>query len=96
MATHSSILAWRIPWTEELCGLKSMESQSQTPQKRLGTQGIYHPAYSFIHLANTYYELTMLQDLGLIREMRFLPLRSWHPGRDDKPGTATKQGDGGL
>ena len=20
-ATHSSILAWRIPWTEELCGL---------------------------------------------------------------------------
>ena len=38
----------------------------------------------------------MLQDLGLIREMRFLPLRSWHPGGDDKPGTATKQGDGGL
>ena len=24
MATHSSILAWRIPWTEELCGLQSM------------------------------------------------------------------------
>ena len=21
MATHSSILAWRIPWTEELAGL---------------------------------------------------------------------------
>ena len=21
MATHSSILAWRIPWTEEPCGL---------------------------------------------------------------------------
>ena len=28
MATHSSILAWQIPWTEELGGLKSMESQS--------------------------------------------------------------------
>ena len=26
-ATHSSILAWRIPWTEELGGLKSMGSQ---------------------------------------------------------------------
>ena len=25
MATHSSILAWRIPWTEELGGLQSME-----------------------------------------------------------------------
>ena len=27
MATHSSILAWRIPWTEELGGLQSMRSQ---------------------------------------------------------------------
>ena len=26
-ATHSSILAWRIPWREETGGLKSMESQ---------------------------------------------------------------------
>ena len=25
-ATHSSILAWRIPWTEEPDGLQSMES----------------------------------------------------------------------
>ena len=24
MATHSSILAWRIPWTEEPVGLQSM------------------------------------------------------------------------
>ena len=24
MSTHSSILAWRIPWTEELGGLQSM------------------------------------------------------------------------
>ena len=30
METHSSILAWRIPWTEELGGLQSMELQSQT------------------------------------------------------------------
>ena len=27
MATHSSILAWRIPWTEESGRLQSMESQ---------------------------------------------------------------------
>ena len=27
MATHSSILAWRIPWTEESGGLQSIESQ---------------------------------------------------------------------
>ena len=27
MATHSSILAWRIPWTEEPGGVQSMGSQ---------------------------------------------------------------------
>ena len=27
MATHSSILAWRIPWTEEPSRLQSMGSQ---------------------------------------------------------------------
>ena len=27
MATHSSIFAWSIPWTEEPGGLQSMESQ---------------------------------------------------------------------
>ena len=27
MATHSSILAWRIPWTEEAGGPQSMGSQ---------------------------------------------------------------------
>ena len=27
MATHSSIFAWRIPWTEEPGGLQSIESQ---------------------------------------------------------------------
>ena len=27
MATHSSILAWGIPWTEEPSGLQSMGSQ---------------------------------------------------------------------
>ena len=27
MATHSNILAWRIPWTEESGGLQSMGSQ---------------------------------------------------------------------
>ena len=28
MATHSTILAWKIPWTEEPGGLQSMGSQS--------------------------------------------------------------------
>ena len=32
MATHSSIFAWRIPWTEEPGGLQSMESKQSWTQ----------------------------------------------------------------
>ena len=32
MATHSGILAWRIPWTEDPGGLQSMGSQGDTPE----------------------------------------------------------------
>ena len=31
MATHSSILAWRIPWKEEPDGLQCIMSQSYMP-----------------------------------------------------------------
>ena len=40
MATHSSILAWRIPGTEEPGGLPSMGSHSRTPLKRLGSSNL--------------------------------------------------------
>ena len=36
MSAHSSILAWRIPWTEEPGGLQSMVLQRVT---RLSTHG---------------------------------------------------------
>ena len=32
MATHSSILAWKIPWTEEPGGLQSMRLQKSQTQ----------------------------------------------------------------
>ena len=35
IAIHSSILAWRIPWTEEPGGLQSILSQGWTRLKRL-------------------------------------------------------------
>ena len=35
MATHSSILAWEIPWTEEPGGLQSMGSQRVTEHTRM-------------------------------------------------------------
>ena len=34
MATHSSILAWEIAWTEEPAGLQSMGSQKSQTQLR--------------------------------------------------------------
>ena len=35
MATHTSVLAWRIPRTEETGGLQSIGSQSRTRLKQL-------------------------------------------------------------
>ena len=46
MAIHSSILAWRIPWTEQPGGLQSIGSQSRTRLKQFSTymctSGLYH------------------------------------------------------
>ena len=37
MATHSSILAWKIPWTEKPGGLQSMGSQELDTTERTST-----------------------------------------------------------
>ena len=42
MATHSSILAWEIPWTEEPGELQSMESQ------RVGLTEHSHTGHSYM------------------------------------------------
>ena len=34
MATHSSILAWRIPWTEETGGLQGCKEQDTSEEIR--------------------------------------------------------------
>ena len=55
MATHSSILAWRIPWTEEPGRLQSMESQTE----RLHFHFHFH-AFIFqkIHMRKTWKSLS--------------------------------------
>ena len=54
MATHSSILAWRISWTEKLDGLQSMGSQELDTNEPLSTnmhasgvlsEVIWHPLF---------------------------------------------------
>ena len=42
MAPHSSILAWRIPWTEEPGGLQSMALQRVRTTEQLSTQQHTH------------------------------------------------------
>ena len=48
MATHSSILAWRMSWTEETAGLQSMGSQRVRHDSAHSTQHTasftHHPA----------------------------------------------------
>ena len=44
MATHSSFLAWEIPWIEEPSGLQSMGSQKV--RHDLGTEKQHYPVKS--------------------------------------------------
>ena len=43
MATNSSILAWRISWTEDLDRLRSMGSQESGMTQRLNHHRAYYP-----------------------------------------------------
>ena len=48
MATHSSILAWKIPWREEPGGLQSMGRKELDMTKRLKTQHMCGQMFSFL------------------------------------------------
>ena len=50
MATHSGILAWRIPWTEEPGGLQSMGSQRVRHSMRgLTFRSLIHLKFIFVY-----------------------------------------------
>ena len=49
MATHSSVLAWRVPWTEEPGGLESTESQKGKHDWVTNTTNIIILAFLFIY-----------------------------------------------
>ena len=62
MATRSSILAWKIPWTEEPGGLQSMGSQELDVTEQLST---HTHAHTCIILINKFLStLCSLQDLS--------------------------------
>ena len=60
MATHSSILAWRIPWTEEPGGLQSMGSQRDTTEQ-LSTHTEVNLSYIYSRKKNSHLTLLFFQ-----------------------------------
>ena len=56
MATHSSILAWKIPWTEEPGGLQST-----------GSQRVGHACVTSLCFTSLVYHLSVFGSLGCFR-----------------------------
>ena len=54
MATHSSILAWEIPWTEEPGRLQLIEVQSWTPLNRQSTHTCFVTICLSVSLSHTH------------------------------------------
>ena len=52
MATHSSILAWRIPWTEEPGGLQSVGSHRVRHNSVTKQQNKVHKENLFLNKIN--------------------------------------------
>ena len=75
MATHSNILAWRVPWTEEPGRLQCMGSQSRT---RLSDFTFFLFSQSQAFCCSTPRGCTQSVELYFI--VSFLRSRTTHPG----------------
>ena len=73
MATHSSFLAWRLPWTEKPGRLQSIGSQGWTRLKRLSTHARKRNM-GRVHLTDRWFEEVQVihcgQDLGAARDSK--------------------------
>ena len=78
MAIHSSILAWRIPWTEELGGLQSTGRKESDTTERLNKDLLYGAGNSTQYSVVTYFgqffhSPLSLSSRGSLVLLRFLP-----------------------
>ena len=85
MSTHSSILAWRIPWTEEpgrlqsmksmvdsnRCFLSVMENRGENPERNLSL--CHHSPTKYLYETMKY----GFAPHSTMREERFSPYTSW-------------------
>ena len=63
MAIYSSILAWRIPWTEEPGGLQSMGLQRVEHDCLLTLSLTYKYIYAYICVVFNPYEIAMILEI---------------------------------
>ena len=77
-ATHSSILAWRIPWTEESGGLQSMGSQ------RVGHDRATDAFISFIPISQMRMPISDDQSQFNLSPQSCALLKRWHLGVEDR------------
>ena len=89
MATHSRILAWKIPWTEEPGGLQSMGSQrvrhvwvTNTFTNTLNKTSTEFPLYVWKDSAIKYLRATVLENIWLTTMSR---VYSWGHGLKAPP-----------
>ena len=75
MRTHSSILAWRIPWTEKPGGIQSIGSQSQTRLRNLAYMHTRHTHVCIIsnHISTIAGNLACLKSGHMDNQYPFCP-----------------------
>ena len=72
MATHSSILAWRTPWTKEPCELQSMKSQRVGHDRATNSSLHFLPnligpeSLLCLHISCSYFKNTSMNTLRVI------------------------------
>ena len=89
MATHSSILIWRTPWTEEPSGLQSMGSQRGTHtllflevermnEKKISLvlflKSFLKTKYLFLTLSHTYRQITKIIKSSFTKIIKRVPM----------------------
>ena len=97
MATHSSILAWKIPWTKEPGRLQSMESQSWTSLSNFTLTQVYSPTSNAeeSEVEWFYEDLQDLIELTPKKDVLFI-IGDWNAkvGSQETPGVTGKFGLG--
>ena len=76
MATHSSILAWRIPWTEKPCGLQSMGLQRVIHDWMTNTSTFHFFMFFFLFPGSfpATYKLTKISFILKTKSLEFMLL----------------------